>query len=53
VIKDKAAILNGYLPPEQLNNLKKGNYILPDLINTLKAGDMFCLGMILLECISF
>jgi hypothetical protein len=48
LIKNPRAVLQAYLPPDQLTSVRKGNYILPNLLSTLKSGDIFCIGMILL-----
>ena len=53
VIKNVNDISLAYLPPEQLSHLRKASFILPDLLTTLISGDIFCIGMILLECIAF
>ena len=52
VIRSTEALDEAYLPPEQLLHLRKGSYILPDLITTLKIGDVFNIGMLLLECMT-
>lgn len=53
VIKNPKDLSLAYLPPEQLSHLKKASFILPEMITTLIAGDIFCIGMILLECVGF